>query len=388
VKRSSNRKKKKKKMAMNPQQFANAMEAHDRLRKSTEIPLFYGDSKKDTILPSVLLERVERARRSAGWNEERTCDEFLACLREKAIIWHKGFDGVQVNDRVWQEVRDYFLASYEPKFSARTTCTNFQDLRQMHGEKVQEFYDRCALVFRRLCESQPANLRNVRRVPAPAPIVPAADADAAALAAAAAHNANAMTPEQNRAADKLEGMRDAEWFFMRQLFIAGLRDSVRSEVMKAGHEGLRETLSAARETETVLEDVEKKAKHITAVSQEEDETESPFERELADEELEAINAIRKRNGKPPFRRRPPFRRNGGNQNRSRTNLTCRFCKKSGHLQKDCHTRIRSGAPMVDAQGKPYRKVNQLEMGEEDEPDNGAADSSDNSVAKLVNTLNW
>jgi hypothetical protein len=43
--------------------------------------------------------------------------------------------------------------------------------------------------------------------------------------------------------------------------------------------------------------------------------------------------------------------------------------------------------MVDALGKPYKKVNQLEM-EENEQSTEATGSSEDSVAKLVNTLNW
>lgn len=213
-------------MALNPQEFALAVEGYDRLRKSTEIPIFFGDSKKDNILPSVLIARVERARRSANWTEERTCDEFLNCLREKAIYWHKGFEGVQVNDRNWQEIKEYFLATYEPRFSARTTRTNFQRLRQEHDAKVQEFNNRLSVALEQLRKARPAEMLKVRRVPAPAPQVAPAGADAAATAAVSAHNVTAMTPEQNRAADKLEGWEDAEFFFMYLLFTAGPRDTV------------------------------------------------------------------------------------------------------------------------------------------------------------------
>lgn len=381
-------------MAVNQQQVQQALEAHDRLKKSTEIPLFYGDEKKDTILPSVLIERVERARRTANWTEVRTCDEFLACLREKAIHWHKGFESLQVNDRVWQEVRDYFLETYEPKFSARMTCTNFQDLKQQSGEKVHDFFDRVNLVFKRLCESRPAAMVNVRRVQAPAPIVPAPGANAADIAAAEAHNANAMTQPQNDAANKMEGIEDAQWFFLRQLFIAGLKDTIRSEVMKAGHENLREVLNDARATETVLEDAEKKTKAITVLQTEggaeQEYEDDDFLDNLDEDELEVINMIRTRNGRAPFRKRP-FRRNGQGRPRQRVNpamVICRFCKKSGHMQRECQVRLKSGGAMVDATGKPLRRINQVDLEEEETQPGGLQDRSVDSVARMINTLNW
>ena len=368
--------------------FVAALDVHDRLKKSTEIPLFYGDSKKDTILPSVLIERVERARRSANWTEERTCDEFLACLRDTAIHWHKGFKILRINDRVWQEIKTYFLETYEPKFSARMTCTNFQDLKQAPGEKVHKFFDRCYLVLERMGEVRPAAMNNVRRAQAPLPVVPAPGADQAALDAAAAHNVNAMTQAQNDAANKLEGLEDAHEFFMRQLFIAGLRDSIRSEVMKAGHEGLQDTLNVARETETVLEDVEKRTQKVTAIHRDEEDDDENLSQmgDLDEDELEAINQIRTRNGKPPFRR--GFRKNWVPKNRTKTTIICRFCKKPGHMQKECHTRLRSGAAMVDQHGKPFKKVNQVDCTEATtHPTDGPTTQVD-SVAKLINTLNW
>ena len=76
-----------------------------------------------------------------------------------------------------------------------------------------------------------------------------------------------------------------------------------------------------------------------------------------------MNAIRQRNGKPPFRRR--FQRSGPSSNAatagSGSNFgKCRYCKKPGHLQKNCSARINARAPMVDKDGKPYsRKVSSV-----------------------------
>ena len=49
-------------------QIQQALIAHDRVRRTTDIPLFYGKKGKDTITPQQLVERLERASRVAGWD--------------------------------------------------------------------------------------------------------------------------------------------------------------------------------------------------------------------------------------------------------------------------------------------------------------------------------
>jgi hypothetical protein len=59
------------------------------------------------------------------------------------------------------------------------------------------------------------------------------------------------------AAIKKEGLVDMERFFLHQLFIAGLRDELRSKIMEAGKASLQERLSSARELEVILNDQKK-----------------------------------------------------------------------------------------------------------------------------------
>ncbi len=56
---------------------------------------------------------------------------------------------------------------------------------------------------------------------------------------------------------------------------------------------------------------------------------------------------------------------GNNGTSSSSYNTCRYCKKPGHLQKVCNSRIRAGAPEVDAQGKPYSHGNEMDHEDED-----------------------
>jgi hypothetical protein len=66
--------------------LVRALTQHDKVRRSTDIPLFYGRKDKDTISPHQLLERINRAKRVANWpDDDRVCDEFFLCLRDRAI---------------------------------------------------------------------------------------------------------------------------------------------------------------------------------------------------------------------------------------------------------------------------------------------------------------
>jgi hypothetical protein len=96
------------------------------------------------------------------------------------------------------------------------------------------------------------------------------------------------------------------------------------------------------------------------------------------------------------------RNNGGNNNCSmplrNPNTECRYCKKKGHLQKDCFSRKRDQAPMVDANGKPYQQNNHVNN-VANQPATAAAQAASNagyedafigSVANLsaYHHLNW
>ena len=76
-------------MAADPA-VVGAIDAHDRRRRSTDLPLYYGRKDKDTITPHLLIERVERAAQIANWDTDaRKCAEFNLILRDRAIQWWK-----------------------------------------------------------------------------------------------------------------------------------------------------------------------------------------------------------------------------------------------------------------------------------------------------------
>ena len=72
---------------MDPEAMAGALAAHDRVKRSTDLPLFYGRKEKDTITAHQLINRFLTAAQIAGWNDERKCNELKILLRDQALIW-------------------------------------------------------------------------------------------------------------------------------------------------------------------------------------------------------------------------------------------------------------------------------------------------------------
>ncbi len=79
--------------------------------------------------------------------------------------------------------------------------------------------------------------------------------------------------------------------------------------------------------------------------------------ELTEQEIKQVAALRSRNGRfQPRNNSGPARNNGQARNNptANPNIICRYCDKKGHRQKECFSRRRDNAPMVDANGKPYQ----------------------------------
>ncbi len=130
---------------------------HDRVRRTTDIPLFYGKKNKDTIQPQQYIERLEKAARVAQWaNDQRHCDEFTLSLRENALSWYNTLDNIiGFNKNNWNDLKTKFLEAYAPTYSAKALCICFQDLRQKADETVQDFYNRVSDTFRNAYQVKP-----------------------------------------------------------------------------------------------------------------------------------------------------------------------------------------------------------------------------------------
>jgi Retrotransposon gag protein len=334
---------------LNQGQVQDILANHDRVRKSTDLPLFYGRKEKDSVTARLLIDRFQTASRIANWdaNQVRKIEEFYLILRDRALIWWKSLEDIpdfpiDGNGRYnnWNRVKDEFLAAYAVRYTAKSACTNFQDLVQRSGENVQDFYLRVSEAYQRLRESRPEAMFAVRYG-----VNPPVEADI-----------------------KKEGIDDMGRFFLHQLFLAGLKEDVRVKTMEAGHDTLQLSLATARETEAILNDKSKRSL-LSAIQQERADIESEefedfFSNYLAnrdDSDLEPweenyvdkVNAIRMQNGKRPFKA------GGGKRPFNKATVICRYCNIKGHFQKECKKRLREGKPQVDAQGKPYLYENKL-----------------------------
>ena len=94
-----------------------------------------------------------------------------------------------------------------------------------------------------------------------------------------------------------------------------------------------------------------------------EEEEPEEDKDDAESALVVLNAIRIQKGKALFKKFPgcykllPTKAVNGNRpkttNGSGELMMCRYCKKSGHMQKECYKRIKENGAMITTQGKQY-----------------------------------
>jgi hypothetical protein len=330
-----------------------------------------------------MIERINRAAQVGGWNDDRKCSELYLILRERALLWYDGLESRDVNVNNWNALKTAFLETYEPRYTAKTTCASFSELVQKSDESVNDFYNRVHAVVKRLGAMRPAALADVRV-------------------------AHVGVADDLARTIKTEGTSDERKYWQQLLFTAGLKDELRLKVMDENEDNLADCFKVACDHESLLNE-RRKTFGVTAISGGEGRACSSWSQDdidaLEDTDFSQVNAIRSGHNMPPLRRSATYRNVVNNSNRSYANATrgsssassnttggnpmkCRYCKKTGHLQKVCFSRIRNNAPMVDKDGKPYRvnAVNQDAGGESANDANAAAASI--STVSAVNHLNW
>jgi hypothetical protein len=344
--------------------LAQALNDHDHMRRSTDIPLFYARRKKDTILPQILIDRIEDAAAIATWDEARKIREPKLCFRDCAIIWWKSLRDEAIDLAVWEEVKKEFLETFEPKYSAKAVCANFADLKQHPDESMNDYRCRIQVAYDCLIDNKPDTMAAVR------------------LAGATVAQA------------KAKGINDMALFFKHQLFLAGIKDPIHDKVLEAGKATFQESMKLSREIEAIQNDC-KRSQKIVKASMQPHEADAIFWDELADEEINQIAAVRCqkpfRNSNPAQTRAPaPASSNGPRH----PNIMCPYCKKKGHMQRECNSRHGDGAPMVNANSKKYeQRVNNVAEKDEKAKEKFEPQYEDAHVGAVANLspyhhLNW
>jgi hypothetical protein len=201
--------------------IAQALTDHEHVKRSMDMPLFFGCKEIDSITACHLIERVERAATIANWDAKHKCTEVYMILCDKAIVWYESLQDDDLDLEDWDVIKKEFLKAYEPKYSARTTCAKFADLSQKPGKTVKDYHVRVQMAYKRLTDNKPTTM-------------------------AAAWNAAATVAEA-----KLEEMNDMAKLFKHQLFLPCLTGQIRDKILEARKDAFAQSLELAREFEAI-----------------------------------------------------------------------------------------------------------------------------------------
>ena len=330
----------------------NAIAANDNTKRLTDVPKFYGNSK-DTLTAREFMKRLEQAANIGNWNNKRRCAEFCHLLHSEANGFMSAtLEKLEVGEEDWDEHKKLFLKYFDVKGTAKLNFFALHELKQGPSEKVREFWTKIQVQTKRIKETiDPARLDNPHYN----------DWDQAVMAR--------IRKERTSAATEIID------FFEKMLFIAGLYGEVRLKVMETAPVLAVDALNAAMEAETLIADqkgtlkIPNKIFAVKASPEDEEETQEPEEEDSEEAEalINALNAIRIQKGKAPFKKFPGnYQKSNGNGNgngshngaRPKTTngepMKCRYCKKTGHMQKECYKRIKENGAMITAQGKQYK----------------------------------
>ena len=333
-----------------------------------KLPIWSGDSAKDGYTVEQWCKRVDKAAASAGWDAANTMSYVYNALRGDALRWYESLKRFNINDNDWPSVRAEMLDAYSRVQTARTAVVNLSDLKQGASESVTNFGSRVARIVDDLEILMPA----ASRTPAG---VTWAD-EITALNGWGAVPAAIKTTQLQNAANRV--IWNTYNHLGVQLFISNLKPVFRDEMLKAPPTDLNAAIKQARQLEKIVLKPENTSASVSAIQQEATGGCDEIDAEIAALSAQFQALLKKRNGNNGKGGRGAANgnrggrggrgrgapRGGGATNGSSSYNVCRYCKKPGHLQKVCNSRITAGAPQVDAAGKPYTYAQEMEEDEQ------------------------
>jgi hypothetical protein len=145
-----------------------------------------------------------------------------------------------------------------------------------------------------------------------------------------------------------QGVERMQLLMLNTVFLGGLREEIRNRVLEDGPTNLDESVKAAREIESIINDRRKeKGFHVTSIEGPPEDEEAEDVGEVNEQEvaqLREVNAILRKKGRPQYRFRVRPQRGqqrgsygtGANGSFNGTGaIVCFFCNKPGHRIAQC-----------------------------------------------------
>ena len=134
-------------MPADPAQLQTLNE-HERNKKVSDLPAYYGVPGKDTITAKQLVRRVEQAATVCGWDAAQKALQLSITFKASALIWYEGLEKSHGLDNAdWTILKKHFLENYEGLVSSNNLTLSLKDFQQRIGERVVDYGARGQAVF-------------------------------------------------------------------------------------------------------------------------------------------------------------------------------------------------------------------------------------------------
>jgi hypothetical protein len=162
-------------------------------------------------------------------------------LRGKSLLWFDALPVLGVDRDNWLSFKTAFLRTYGSTRTVRTAAINFTEIKQGASEAASEYISRVIKIISDMLQMAPAVLR--------VPDNPWSEAmrNMAGFAALAQEDRDFHLQQL-----VAFGGREASYRIGMQLFIAGLKPALRTELMKSNPASMEEALNAALDAEKIL----------------------------------------------------------------------------------------------------------------------------------------
>jgi len=340
----------------------------------SRIPLWSANKEKDSFTAEQWIERIQKARVAGNWTEPATMSYVFNAMRGDALTWYDALPTLGYNNEEWNSFKEAFLRTYGTTRTVRTAALNLSDIRQAANEPAAKYIARVIKIITDLKAMAPEH------IPEPAqPWTAAVSAVADFVALTAAQKSE----QQQRLLQ--HGSRDAYNRLGMQLFIAGLKPLLRTELMKSNPDNMREAFDAVLDAERIIAEPNKSGHQRAVVAPvndegdlEEDDRDGD-DPEEGDEDADVVRLAaiqqrakllkkkiahknKKKNNQGQQQKAGQQQKQSGSPPNSNSSSNgqagekdkCRYCNRPGHRQANCFKRKAAGAPMVDQFGRAYQ----------------------------------